>query len=65
MFTIFPSKMCLEMPKHILALPNIMLHILVLPTIDLGIFFEKKVGLDQRQTRKEEEKKTAKLTIVL
>jgi len=38
--------MCLKMPKHILALPNIVLHVLVLPIIDLGIFFEKKVGLD-------------------
>jgi len=57
--------MCLEMPKHIFALPNIMLHILVLPTIDLGIFFEKKVGLDQTQTRKEEEEQATKLTIIL
>jgi hypothetical protein len=42
-----------------------MLHILVLPTIDLGIFFENFFGLDQKQTRKEEKEKATKLTIVL
>jgi hypothetical protein len=51
------------MPKHILALPNIVLHFLVLPIIDLGIFFEKKIGLDQGKQGKKKKKKPPNLLL--
>jgi hypothetical protein len=51
------------MPKHILALPNIVLHVLVMPIIDLGIFFEKKVGLDQGKQGKKKKKKQPNLLL--